>query len=281
MKALMSTIKILLFLHSLILIVLLWIFPIYASDIPSVEDQQGIERTVQKIFDSEHFQWGEEQEEDILNNRRNDFDYFNSSEMQTGDGEFGILPFTKPKDRTGNPLTGKEEEWDPFSESSDFAIPTCGGFGQLFWVLALVGLIVIIVYYLIRWLQNRSSRNEQKPKSLEDIAEETAAYSPYNYQEIMKRIQEFLQKQNYRQAIIFLYQNALKYLFENNYLQYNQSTTNWEYLRKLKNHPHKQSVIQTIIRLYEPIYFGRHQASESDFEIVHHSFIELLNTKDA
>jgi len=84
-------------------------------------------------------------------------------------------------------------------------------------------------------------------------------------------IKEAVQKQNYRLAIRYYYLKLLKYLIDNQLIEWHPDKTNRDYVMALKG-SELQPLFNRLTYIYEYVWYGKFKPDVQDFETMQHSF---------
>jgi hypothetical protein len=151
-----------------------------------------------------------------------------------------------------------------------------GGFiGTLFHLIAwiVIGAIVLAILYLVgqavvnfRW--NRSLKPEPVPASvIDEKGELQPDKSPGELPAdiYLDRARELANQGQYREALAQLILGAMSFVERAGLVQYRQGLTCRDYVRALRPHENYSNSLRSLVKIYEPIGFGRREASRESF----------------
>ncbi len=84
-------------------------------------------------------------------------------------------------------------------------------------------------------------------------------------------IQQAIRKQNYRLAVRYYYLKLLKYLIDNQLIEWHPDKTNRDYVMALKG-SELQPLFNRLTYIYEYVWYGKFKPDIQDFETMQHSF---------
>lgn len=141
--------------------------------------------------------------------------------------------------------------------------------------IILVFLLIVALGFLVYYLNKKGfirlfSKKDQKVIS-EKFIEENIDIIDFN-----ELTQQAKQEKNLRKAVRYYYLWTLKNWSQNNLIAYEPNKTTKQYLIEINNTANKTS-FQYISYIYDNVWYGLHEISESDFEKIETQFIQLIN----
>lgn len=91
------------------------------------------------------------------------------------------------------------------------------------------------------------------------------------YENLDERILEEVNSGNYRQAVRYMYLKTLKLLSDYNFITLHAKSTNQDYVRQMNNH-RGLGQFRQLTRIYEYVWYGEFDPSDSQFEIIRSNF---------
>ncbi|MCC1484981.1 DUF4129 domain-containing protein [Winogradskyella immobilis] len=158
-----------------------------------------------------------------------------------------------------------------------FGVGSAGGF--LFFVLRILPYILlgILVFLLIRFFLKVNSNRliaAQKNKATISFSEEEEII---RNEDIPSLIQEAINAKNYRLAIRYYYLLSLKYLTDNERIEWQPQKTNEDYIKEL-NEGSLQFDFKNITRIYDYVWYGEFKVDAIKFETLKLPFVSLHNS---
>ncbi|SDR89083.1 DUF4129 domain-containing protein [Gramella sp. MAR_2010_147] len=143
-------------------------------------------------------------------------------------------------------------------------------------IIAVIPILLILTLLgLVAWLFSRlnpGGKILQKPKTSEVfLSEEEELVKNEDLPALMK---EAIQKGQFRLAVRYYYLQELRKLDELELIHYEYQKTNRDYSNEIKN-PIIKAQFSNITKLYEFIWYGSFQVSESDFRLAEKGFIRM------
>lgn len=147
-----------------------------------------------------------------------------------------------------------------------------------FFIKILPFLLLLILIGLIVWLFSRLNPGarilEQQKTSEVFLTEEEELVKNEDLQGLMK---EAVKNGQFRLAVRYYYLNELRKLDELELIQYEYQKTNRDYSNEIKDEKIRKQ-FSDITFLYEFIWYGSFQVSESDFRLAEKGFIRMEET---
>lgn len=132
--------------------------------------------------------------------------------------------------------------------------------------------VFIFVYLIYRFLIGTdliaSAKNKKHFEGLVYTSTDEQILKEANLDQL---IQEAIQKQNYRLAIRYYYLKLLKYLIDNQLIEWHPDKTNRDYVMALKG-SELQPLFNRLTYIYEYVWYGKFKPDFQDFETMQHSF---------
>ena len=177
-------------------------------------------------------------------------------------------------DDNGSAPDRQQDRSDFFSGSSTISSPLGEAVGGLFRLIAWIFLAVlcgVILFLIVKAIQNyeRSSRPEDDEKldgtAADDIAPERApGETPADV--YAARAKELAAGGRYREAIAQLLLGAMSHLERAEMIRFRQGLTLRDYLRAARQEQQRYTALKSMVRVYEPLGFGRRRANQQLFE---------------
>jgi hypothetical protein len=140
-------------------------------------------------------------------------------------------------------------------------------------LFAFLVLVVLFALYKVV-VENKLYLFYSSPKKPFREAEPGASESLENWDE---KIQESIQKNDFRSAIRFMHLKAIKMAADGGILQMQARATNQHYLNQLLNHPQKDH-FKFLTRAYEHVWFGRFELTPAQFSALEARFDLFFKT---
>lgn len=165
-----------------------------------------------------------------------------------------------------------------FSPSASF-----GGFGQgmaglfkLLGVLAICVMVVLIVIMIVKSFQDRESRLDAELTGTfqNDVGELETEHPPGEYpsDDYLRRAAEFARQGAFREAVAFVLLGAMSELESRGLIRYRKGLTQRDYYRTVRRHDKLGPAYRSLLKLYEPLGFGRRTAELAHYQSAVKSF---------
>lgn len=132
--------------------------------------------------------------------------------------------------------------------------------------------VAFIVFIIIRSVANMSEKlpENEGVSELQDAAMEEVLEAPPGQlaaDVYVKRARQLASKGMYREAIVQLLLGAMSSIERAGLLRFRRGLTLRDYLRAVRATPNPHSSLRSMIRIYEPLGFGRRDATRKHFEL--------------
>jgi len=151
--------------------------------------------------------------------------------------------------------------------------------GSLFSVLgglAIIMMIIVIVMMVIKAIMDRESRLEQELTGTfaNDVGELEVDHPPSEFpsDEYLSRAAQFAQQGDYRQAVAFVLLGAMSEVESRGFIRYRKGLTQRDYYRTVRRHETIGPAYRHILKIYEPLGFGRRTAELKHYQTAVNSF---------
>ena len=158
-----------------------------------------------------------------------------------------------------------------------FGTGTATGFLYFIFRILPYLLLAFLIYLLIRFfLKVNSNRLITKTKEQGSISI-TEEEQIIKNEDIPALIRDAIQQKNYRLAIRYYYLLSLKYLTENETINWEPQKTNEDYIKEIKTND-LRARFKNITRIYDYVWYGEFGVDALKFETLKVSFENLNNT---
>jgi hypothetical protein len=163
--------------------------------------------------------------------------------------------------------------WDSLGGLSSVGNPVASFLGGLFHVLAWVamaaicGMIVYLCVLAARSFERNAGANQHGMTfglEGEEMPDRAPGETPADV--YIARAIQLARAGNYRDAVAQLLYGAMSHIEREGLIRYRRGLTYRDYLRAVRDQEPIFSALRLIIRLYEPIGFGRREATRSHFD---------------
>jgi hypothetical protein len=158
-----------------------------------------------------------------------------------------------------------------------FGLGSASGF--LFFVFRILPYILlgVLIFLLIRFFlkvnSNRLITNAKNKATISFSEEEQIIRS----EDIPSLIQDAISAKNYRLAIRYYYLLSLKYLTDNESIEWQPQKTNEDYIKELKKDTLRID-FENITRIYDYVWYGEFKVDAIKFKTLKLPFVSLHNT---
>lgn len=158
-----------------------------------------------------------------------------------------------------------EEELKPKAEKSS---PWSGPWLRLISYTVIIGVILLLVYYVIRYISFdlKIKRSKLVTDDIEKPVEDIAVVDTRALLEQAKR------DRNYKLAIRLYYLGLLKQLDASGVIKWKKDKTNRDYLMELFSANFYFDEIRRLTTSYEAVWYGDHMLQEKSFELLSDKF---------
>jgi hypothetical protein len=165
------------------------------------------------------------------------------------------------------------EEQKPQANNAFFKLlESIGRSPLLKWLLYFfLAAIIIFAVYQVMVVNNffiftRTRSNKAQLKEEEELM-------PVNIDE---KINEAIDKKEYRLAIRFLYLKTLQLLHDKNRIRMHAKSTNKDYIRQMQKHS-GVSQFRLLTRIYEYVWYGDFHPNDHQFQIINTNFNQFIS----
>lgn len=150
---------------------------------------------------------------------------------------------------------------------------TPGSANFFFWVILVISLIgfAILIYFIVRNLH----RNVKAEQSHLLISEKDLPPERLQTQTIYEKALQAAAQENFAEAIRLLTVGALLLLEEHRVLNFQDTMTNGEYLRKLMNQRQLHTLFASPMALFDKLIYGFQSPDKKDFELFKEFYLNL------
>jgi len=157
---------------------------------------------------------------------------------------------------------------EPETELQEPSNPVFGALiGTVLQFLAYVSVIVtcgLILYLLVRSLKGLELKRKSTKGSL--TLDEIVSPAERESSLYLQRAQALAQEGDYHNAIIQLLYGSMSYIERSGWIRFRKGLTYRDYIRAARPHGLPGDSLRQMIRTYEPLGFGRRQATREHFE---------------
>lgn len=158
-------------------------------------------------------------------------------------------------------------DWD----SPDFS-NSDGSFWKILLIIIGVLLLSILIYHL--FIKN-ANKKEEKVAPV-DYAYDELDPSTLTKSQIEIDLEQAIQQKDFRLAIRIYYTLILKALIEKNWIKWENKKTNLNYLLEMQSR-HEKGDFETSVRVFEWVWYGKHEPKEEEFNTVQRFFKSFYN----
>jgi hypothetical protein len=153
-------------------------------------------------------------------------------------------------------------DWDApdFSESD-------GTFWKVLLIIIGIALVAFILYHLFF---KQTEKTEDKIAPVDYSSNDIDPRQIEKYQ-LELDLEDVIQKEDHRTAIRIYYTMILKALIEKDWIIWEKKKTNINYLLEMQKRSEKHE-FETSIRIFEWVWYGKHQPKPNEFKQVQHFF---------
>jgi len=142
------------------------------------------------------------------------------------------------------------------------------------WVI-LTCALALILFCLIRFIIQPRSSAMRRRRRLDTANTEVESTRP-NIDALLAMADEQAAHRQYREALRALYRAALLRMDDLQIINYSDSGTNWEYVRKVsRTRPDFAESFRTVTTLFDESVYGRRELAESDFRSSKSAYLAL------
>ena len=249
---------------------------LFADD--NLQNSSEIRQQNEKILSSSefrHLRWVKQQKslaKPLLPN--------NSQPGSSGDGS-GSADGSGDQQAGSSSETSDSSSNNSSSSSSDSNLPDLSGaagaglglFSELltglFWIVV-AGVVLAMLYFIIKAIMEREKTEKETVESKPDIvATEEPEQAPGELppDAYIARALELNKEGRHAEAIGQLLLGAMSKTENSNLIRFRRGLTFRDYLRSLTRHEDAHRSFRQMMRVYEPIWFGRRPASAEQFEL--------------
>ena len=188
----------------------------------------------------------------------------------------GVKQRIKDPDKTDLDDIDSPDTEAPDIDPPDWDAPDFGESDGTFWKILLiiigVALVAFILYHLFF---------KQTDKKVDKIAPIDYSSDDIDPRKIKKSqleldLEEAIQKEDFRTAIRIYYTMILKALIEKRWIVWGKKKTNINYLLEMQKRSEKLE-FETSIRIFEWVWYGKHQPQSNEFKQVQNFFKSFYN----
>lgn len=195
------------------------------------------------------------------------------------------LPNDANDRQNARPPRDNGREFDPGSRNrTSTGAPFGGGsFGagaaglfQFLGYLAIAAMIVAIIVLIVKTIQDREQTLESEFASGEGMElgelepEKPPGLTPS--EEYVQRARELARRGEFREAVALLVLGAMSEVERRGLIRYRRGLTQRDYFRALRGHREIAANYRQMVRIYEPLGFGRRTATAQHFQETLHQF---------
>lgn len=147
---------------------------------------------------------------------------------------------------------------------------------KLLGMLAIAVMIAVIVILLVKSFQDRDSRLDQELTGTlqTDVGELEADHPPSEYpsDEYLRQAAQLARQGEFRQAVALVLLGAMSEVERRGFIRYRKGLTQRDYYRTVRRHDRIGPAYRNILRIYEPLGFGRRTAELQHYQTAVQSF---------
>ncbi len=152
-----------------------------------------------------------------------------------------------------------------------------GSFWKVLFIIIGVLLLALILYQLFFKNKGKPEQKVANPQNYhnhEDVNPEQIQQS-----QLESDLEKACQEKNYRLATRILYTSLLKSFIQNNWITWEKKKTNYQYLLEFRAQK-ERSNFETSIRLFEWVWYGKHEPAAREFDQIRRFYEGFLNRID-
>lgn len=150
----------------------------------------------------------------------------------------------------------------------DFGAGLAGLF-KLLGILAVAAMLILVVWLIATTFLNRERRAETGDYEgfLDELASQPESGKAHHYsvQEALNYANKFAHEGKYREAIAFVLFAAMSWTEAEGYIRPRRGLTHRDYSRALRRQQEASQAYRQILKLYEPLGFGRREATKDHY----------------
>ena len=156
-----------------------------------------------------------------------------------------------------------------YSSGGNFGAGTAGVF-QFLGYLAIAAMIVAIVVLIVKTFLDREQTTESEFASGDGMElgeiepERPPGLTPS--EEFVRQAHELAKRGDFREAVALLVLGAMSEVERRGLIRYRRGLTQRDYFRALRNHREVATSYRQMVRIYEPLGFGRRTANNQHFQ---------------
>ena len=194
---------------------------------------------------------------------------------QPGDGDRGDNNNDRNRRNENNPPQQADSSFAPSASFGSFGAGMAGLF-KLLGILAIAVMVVVIIALIVKSIQDRETRlDEELTGTLQnDVGELETEHPPGEYpsEEYLRRAAEFARQGAFREAVAFVLLGAMSEVESRGFIRYRKGLTQRDYFRTVRRHETIGPAYRTLLKLYEPLGFGRRTAELKHYQTAVKSF---------
>lgn len=158
-----------------------------------------------------------------------------------------------------------------------------GSFAQMVAYLVLAAVAALIVMVVVRALRAYQKRLDRTLRlSLPEEGELDAPPGDVSSNEYAAKAQKLAAEGRFREAVGYLVLGAMSFAERQGFIRFRRGLTHRDYLRALQSQQQLQRAFRGIVRIYEPLCFGRREPHRDHFDESWHTFMShFLGTATA
>lgn len=152
-------------------------------------------------------------------------------------------------------------------------------FPKYVWQILLILIIAfVVVFALYKILKN------QKPSDIQTVVDVENEWNPevVTKSELELKLEQSLQKEDYRACIRIYFTFILKELIKKNWILWRKEKTNWDYAREMYKHPNAV-LFNECVRIYDLVWYGEYTINKEVYEMLQPTlerYYQSLNPTD-
>lgn len=151
----------------------------------------------------------------------------------------------------------------------DFGSAFAGLF-KLLGILAIAAMLILVVWLVATnlWNRDRLAENGEYEGFLDQLASqlEASEYKDYSVQEALKNASKYAEQGKFREAVAFVLLAAMSWTEAEGFIRPRRGLTHRDYSRALRRHQGAYQAYRQILKIYEPLGFGRREANRNHYQ---------------
>lgn len=150
------------------------------------------------------------------------------------------------------------------------------GLFKILGILMIAVMFIVIVVLVIKAIRDRESLLDAELAGTlrHDVGELEVDHPPseYSSEEYLRRAEQFARQGAFREAVAFVLLGAMSEVESRGFIRYRKGLTQRDYYRTVRRHDTIGPAYKTLLKIYEPLGFGRRSAELKHYQTAVKSF---------